>query len=99
MASITSKPQDDVVSDFIKSSPPGRKSWLWIDGTNFAGAKTDWYSMNSGQKLYFTNFVPGRPLNDTGCIRYYSDVWDAGWYDVPCWELHNVLCQVGVKIE
>ncbi len=69
------------------------------DGTNFASAKTEWYSMNSGQKLYFTNFVPGRPLNDTGCIRYYSDVWDAGWYDVPCWELHNVLCQVGVKIE
>jgi hypothetical protein len=100
MATITSKPQDDVISAFVQSTGPDSKKWMWIDGTNFAsgGNQTEWYSLNSGKKLDFFNWVRERPVTggDRHCLRWSSNSLDAGWWDVSCVDRHNVLCQVGV---
>jgi len=103
MATITSAVQNEVLRNFItKGSGIDTTRWSWIDGTNFI-SRDNWFSLNTGNNLTYFDWVRGRPIPQEDaysitcrCLRWSYNSMENGWWDVPCDDKHNVICETPI---
>ncbi|KAF7273840.1 hypothetical protein GWI33_013471 [Rhynchophorus ferrugineus] len=85
-----------MVEKLLKHEKAGLEHGFWIFATNLDDKKS-YYWLNSGRRLFYSNFSKGQPDNfkdNENCVQvFHISPGHFAWNDLPCTSQIRFLCQ------
>ncbi|XP_076269549.1 salivary C-type lectin 2-like [Rhynchophorus ferrugineus] len=96
-AEILTEEEHKTVENLLKNEKGiGTGYGFWTSATNLDSKQT-YYWLNSGRKLFYTNFSSGQPdnyKNNENCLHIFQiSLGHFAWNDMPCNSHQRFLCQ------